>query len=172
VNTKISVYEQGLEEHSKRSIILNNLVMVLWIALGTISCWFLSPLVAWIYLGLGIVVVYIVLRRLVCTSCYYYDKWCGLGWGKLSALFFRQGDMSEFGSGIGLKLAPAVYGLLSLVPIILVIVAMVQRFSVPRLVVLVLLLMVSAYSGVISRKKGCINCKMRLMCPGCVAKSE
>jgi hypothetical protein len=31
-----------------------------------------------------------------CANCYYYDKVCGFGKGKFSALFFRQKDSSQF----------------------------------------------------------------------------
>jgi hypothetical protein len=172
MTNKENIYEGGLEEHPKRTIILGNLVMVSWLTLGTIACWFLSPLVAWIYLAVGIILVYFVLRRLVCVNCYYYDKWCGIGWGKLAALFFKPGDIDKFGTGVGVKLAPLAYGLLSLIPLVLVIIAMVQQFTVPRLVVLLLLLLASAYSGFMSRKKGCVTCKMRLICPGCTVKNE
>ena len=167
-----NIFEQGLEEYPKTGIILGNLAMVIWIALGTIASWFLAPLAAWIYLAVAIVMVYIVMRKLVCTNCYYYDKWCGTGWGKLAALLFQQGNIDDFGTSVGVKLAPLTYGLLSLIPLILIIISMVQAFTVPKLVVLLLLLAVSAYSGFFSRKKGCANCKMRLICPGCAVKNE
>ena len=81
-------YEAGLEEHPKSTIIFGNLVMLIWFALGAISCWFFIPLIAWIYLAFAIIMVGIVLRKIVCTNCYYYGKWCHIGWGKLSACFF------------------------------------------------------------------------------------
>ena len=87
---KVKIYEPGLEENPKGRIILGNLVMLFLIALGTIACWYFYPLLAWIYLAFALIMVYIVLRKLVCTNCYYYNKWCGLGWGKLSALLFKK----------------------------------------------------------------------------------
>ena len=166
MNSEIKLYEQGLEEYPKSSIILSNLMMTLWIVLGTIACWFLNPIFAWIYLAFAVIMVGIVLRKLVCTHCYYYDKWCCLGWGKLSALFFKQGDMNRFNTSIGLTLAGPTYGLLSLIPTILIIISMIQEFLLSKLIVLLLLLLVSFYSGTISRKSACANCKMRLICPG------
>jgi C4-dicarboxylate transporter len=166
---KVKIFEQGLEEHPKATIILGNLVMMIWIASGTIACWFLHPLIAWIYLAAAIIMVGVVLRKLVCTNCYYYDKRCGLGWGKLAALFFKEGDMEKFSTSIGVKLAPLTYGLLSLIPIVLVVISIVQEFTVPKIIVLAVLLLVSFYSGFLSRKKGCANCKMKLACPGSVS---
>jgi hypothetical protein len=166
---KIDIFKQGLEEHPKTTVILGNLVMALWIALGTIACWLLYPLIGWIYLAAALIMVGVVLRKLVCTNCYYYGKWCGLGWGKLAALFFKEGDMEKFSTSIGVKLAPITYGLLSLIPIVLVVISIVMEFTAFKVVVLALLLLVSFYSGFLSRKKGCANCKMKLACPGSVS---
>ena len=170
MGNKIIIYEQGLEEYPKSNIILGNFLMLLWIALGTISCWFLHPLVTWLYLASAIIMVFVVLRKLVCTDCYYYDKWCCMGWGKLSALFFKKGKVEKFSNTLGLKLAPLTYGLLSLIPIILIVISLFQEFSLFKIIVLILLLLISFYSGVIGRKKSCAKCKMRLTCPGSAVK--
>ena len=166
----IDLHEPGLEQYPKSGAIIGNLVMAGWIALGTIACWFLSPMVAWIYLAIGVSMVWVVLRRLVCVNCYYYGKWCATGWGKLAAVFFKQGSIDKFSTSIGVKIAPIVYGLLSVIPIIVLIVAMISLVSAPRIVVLVLLIGISAYSAVINRKKTCAKCKMRLICPGCAVR--
>ncbi len=160
------IYEQGLEEFPKSGIIFGNLLMLLWIALGTAACWFLYPLAGRIYLVVAVSLVFLVLRWLVCTNCYYYGKWCPIGWGKLAALLFKQGSIENFGKSPGVKLAPVVYGLLSLVPLIFIIVALVKEFTAPKIIVLVLLLAVSYYSAVGNRRKSCSNCKMRTICPG------
>jgi hypothetical protein len=168
--SEVKIYEQGCEQYGLSSIIIGNLAMLVWIGLGTACCWFFHPIAAWVYLPVAVLMVFVVLRRLVCVNCYYYGKLCPSGWGKLAALMFKQGSMDKFGTSIGVKLAPATYGLLSLIPLGFVIAAMVQDFEVAQPVVLVLLLAMSAYSGTISRKKSCVNCKMRLSCPGCAVK--
>jgi len=92
MKTEIKIYEQGLEEYPKTSAVIGNLFMILWIALGAVACWLFYPLIAWIYLAFAVIMVFVVLRKLVCPNCYYYDKWCNIGWGKLCALFFKKGD--------------------------------------------------------------------------------
>ena len=164
------IYEEGVEEYPKAVIIFGNLMMILWIALGTIACWFLHPVVAWIYLVVAIVMVFVILRKLVCTNCYYYDKWCSIGWGKLSALFFKKGDIEDFSSSTGLKIAPITYGLLTLIPLILIIISFFKGFLISKLIVLILLLVISFWSGTVSRKKTCALCKMRIICPGSAVK--
>jgi hypothetical protein len=164
------ICEQGLEEYPKSGIILGNVMMLLWIGLGTAACWFFNPLAAYIYFPVALITVFGVLRWLVCTNCYYYGRWCPTGWGKLAALLFAQGSIAKFGTSVGVRLAPVTYGLLSLIPLVLGIIALVTDFTVTELVIVVLLLAVSGYSAVGNRKKSCADCKMRLICPGSAAK--
>ncbi len=176
MKTDIKLYEQGLEEYTKSGIIFGNFIMILWIILGTIACYFFQPLIALIYFVFAVVMIFIVLRKLVCINCYYYGKMCSLGWGKLSALFFKKGDIEKFSTSTGIKLAPLTYGLLTLIPVVLIIISiireftMIQEFNISKIAVAVLLLLISFYSGAISRKKSCENCKMCLVCLGCAAK--
>lgn len=162
----LGLAEQGLEEYPKAGIILANLAMVLWLVLGTIASWFFSPVAAALYALVAVLMVFFALRKLVCTNCYYYGKWCGTGWGKLAALFFKKGNIDNFSRSIGIKLAPLTYGLLSLIPLVFGVIAIIREFTVPGVSVLVLLLLVSFYSGAVSRGKACVNCKMRTICPG------
>ena len=106
------------------------------------------------------------MRRLICTNCYYYGRWCYIGWGKLAALLYRQGSVDRFRSGIGIRVAAVTYGLLSLLPPVLVVVALAQTFSVVKLVVLALFLLVLLYILIPGRNKTCGNCETRLICPG------
>jgi hypothetical protein len=167
---KKEIYKEGSDEFPVAKVVQGNLLMIIWILLGGIGCWLFHPLAAWIYLAVALVMVYVVLRRLVCTNCDYYGKRCALGWGKLSALMFRQGSIELFAGSIGVKLAPVTYGLLSLVPLVFIIISLVQGFAAVKVVVLVLLLLISVYSGGISRKMGCAQCRMKLICPGAASK--
>ncbi|MEA3343326.1 MAG: hypothetical protein U9Q92_04110 [archaeon] len=170
MENEIKLYEKGLEEYPKSGIILGNIVMIFWIALGTTACSYLYPPIAWLYLAFAIAMVFIVLRKLVCTNCYYFDKWCCMGWGKISCLFFDEGNLGDFHKSIGMKLAPVTYGLLTIIPVVMIIISLILEFTMLKLAVLVLLLSVSVYSGAISRKKTCSKCKMKLVCPGSAAK--
>ena len=167
---KIKIYEQGLEEYPKSSSALGNFLMLLWIALGTVSFWFLHPLSAWIYLAFALIMVFVVLRKALCVNCYYYGKWCPIGWSRLAALFFKKGDIEKFNTSVGQKLAPLAYGILSAVPVVFIATSIFQEFSAVKIIVLVLLLSISFYSGTLGRKKSCARCKMRLICKGCAAK--
>ncbi len=165
MKTEIKIYDGGLDEYPKRIVVTSNFLMILWITLGIAACWFLFPLAGWVYFSLAIITVFIVLQKTVCSNCYYYNKWCNTGWGKLCALLFKKGDIEKFNTS-SLKIAPPIYSLLTLLPLILILDSIIQQFTMFKIAVLIPLLLISFYSGTISRKKACISCKMRLICPG------
>jgi hypothetical protein len=167
-----NLFEDGLEQHPLGRIIIGNLAMLIWFTLGTLACWYFYPIFGFVYLVVALILVYVVLRKLVCVNCYYFDKWCGIGWGKLSALMFKKGNFEKFPTSIGLKLAPATYGLLMIVPLILLIVSIIQGFSWYKIIVLVLLLIISLYNGRLGRKVLCSQCKMNVICPGSAVKKK
>jgi hypothetical protein len=167
---KLELYEQGLEEYPLGQAIFANIVMILWTVLGAVACWFFYPLLGLIYLVLALVMVYVVLRKLVCPNCYYHGKCCHIGWGKLSSFLFKKGNIENFSTNFSLKIAPLSYWLLTLIPLILIVISVFQEFLVSKVVILVILLAILFYSGTISRKKACVPCKMRLICPGAAVK--
>ncbi len=167
---KIKIYEKGLEEHPTGQIIVGNLAMLLIVALGTIACFYIYVPLALIYPIFSLLMIYVVLRKIVCTNCYYYNKKCPIGWGKLAALLFKQGKIENFNKSIGLKIAPLFYSLMMIVPIILIIISIYWLFSWIKIIILILLFLLMIYSGSISRKMSCSNCKMRLICPGSAVK--
>ncbi|MHB8894369.1 MAG: hypothetical protein ACYC99_04210 [Candidatus Geothermincolia bacterium] len=165
----MKICEEGVEEYSVAAVIDTNLAMVLWIALGTDACYFFSHIVAWVYLGIAVLLVFVVLRKLVCTNCYYYGKRCATGWGKLASMMFKRGDIERFNDSIGVTLAPVIYGLLTVVPLVLGTIATVMHFSWLKVLVLAGLALVGFYSGSVGRKKSCKACKMREYCKGSAA---
>jgi hypothetical protein len=166
----LPLYEKGLENYRKSTILFGNLMMLIWIILGTLAVWFFNPLLAWPFLAFALIMIYVVLRKLVCTNCYYYDKWCAHGWGKLSATMFKKGKIENFNDSMGIKIAPLTYGLLTIIPLIVIIVSIVLAFDYTKIGVLVLLLAVSVYSGGVGRKTACSECKMRSFCKGCAVQ--
>jgi hypothetical protein len=137
------------KEYSKSLLIFGNLAIALWIVLGAVSCWLFNSLAGWLFLVLALVLIFAILRRLGCNSC-YYCKTCTMGFGKLSDLFFGSGTMAGVNSSVRLKLV-FVYILLGIVPIAFLAVSIVQEFAASKIVVLLFLLFLLLYSG--TRKK-------------------
>jgi hypothetical protein len=64
-------------------------------ALGAVILSQLAMLFVVLYLMFCLWLELRILRE-SCVNCYYYDKTCGLGRGKLCALFFKKGNPEEF----------------------------------------------------------------------------
>jgi len=135
--------------YSKRLLTAGNLAIALWIVISAIACWFFNPILGWVFLIAAFGLIFVILRRLGCSSC-YYCKSCTMGFGKLADLFFGQGYMAGINSSLTLKII-FVYGLLGIVPIAFLAVSILQGFAVTKIAVLALLLLLLFYSG--SRRK-------------------
>jgi len=102
-----------------------------------------------------------------CVSCYYWGKTCGFGKGRLSALFFKKGDISRFCAKemTWKDMIPDI--LVSLVPFVAGIVLLIIRFNFLLLIALVLLFaLTSAGNGFVRGSLTCKFCKQRnLGCP-------
>ena len=133
------------KEYSKTLLTLGNLAIALWIVMSAIACWFFNPLLGWFFLVSAFIMVFVILRRLGCISC-YYCKSCTMGFGKLADLLFGSGHMAGVNSSIRLKIV-FVYGLLGLVPLIFLAVSIMQEFAIVKIGVLAFLLFLLLYSG-------------------------
>ena len=135
--------------YSKALLVFGNIAIALWIVLAAVSCWFFNPIAGWLFLIVAFLLIFGVLRRLGCNSC-YYCKTCTMGFGKLADLFFGEGYMIGVNSSGTLQIV-FVYGLLGAVPILFLAVSLIQEFTVFKIAFLLLLLLFLVYSG--SRKK-------------------
>ena len=99
-------------------------------------------------LGVWAVVGYLVLLALtgysmlalICARCYYYDRRCATGVGKVVALFFKKGQEEEFGQTASQKAVMLLLAIVLLLPLVGSIVSLVVGYSMLRLVLLVALL--------------------------------
>ena len=137
------------KDYSKASLTAGNLAIVLWIMLSAVACWFFNQVIGWFFLVSAFALIFVVLRRLGCSSC-YYCKSCTMGFGKLADLFFGSGYMAGVNSSLTLKIV-FVYILLGLIPIAFLTVSIIQEFAATKIAVLAGLLLLLFYSG--SRRK-------------------
>jgi hypothetical protein len=107
------------------------------------------------------------LLRCHCVNCYYYDKVCAFGKGKLSALLFKKGDPQKFAEKQirWLDLAPDL--LVLIFPLIGGIVLLITAFNRVILALLIVLLMLSfAGNAFVRGSYACKFCKQKeLGCP-------
>jgi uncharacterized membrane protein len=126
-------------------LILGNLALLAWIFLAFFSVLFYNPLYGWLYLLALAFIVYGVLRRLGCRSC-YVCKSCTSGFGRLAGAFFGRGSTKKQSIGNRVGVIGFVYFLLLPLPAAFLILALSAAFSYLEVFVLVCLLAVAAYS--------------------------
>jgi len=169
---KQKLYEKGLENYPKAAVILANVLLLLWFGFAAYGMSALRlvglPVVSIVYLLFAFVMLGLILRKRLCTHCYYYDKLCGTGWGKLSSCLFREKSGNY---ELGIKLAGLTWGLLTIVPIIAIPVTMFLRreFLISGGISLAGFLAIMA-ANQLWRKRECTRCKMRYICKASAAK--
>jgi len=169
---KQKLYKRGLENYPKATVALTNVLLLLWFgfaAYGVSALRFAGlPIISIIYLLFAFLMLGLILRKHLCTHCYYYNKLCGTGWGKLSSRLFKEKSGNY---EAGMKLAGSTWGLLTIIPIVAIPVAMFlhREFLVSGGISLAGFLAIMAVNQ-FGRKKGCAQCKMRYICKASAAK--
>ncbi|MHA1764719.1 MAG: hypothetical protein ACTSVK_00485, partial [Promethearchaeota archaeon] len=126
------------------------------------------PIISLLYAIFLVVMLLFVLRKHLCTNCYYYRKRCSTGWGKLSSLMFKEKSGNY---ELGIKLAGITWGLATLIPIIGSIISLILNFTTYRLDLLILFILLTPINFIF-HKNSCKKCKMRNICPASMAREK
>ncbi len=126
-------------------LILGNLELLGWVFLAFLGIFFYNQIYGWLYLLLEAASIYLILRRLGCSSC-YKCKTCTSGFGRLAGAFFGKGFTKKESVGNRLGIVAFVYVLLLPIPTAVLIVSLLGVFSVLKLLVLICLLTIATYS--------------------------
>lgn len=132
-------------------LVYGNLALLAWIFLAFAALWFYSPLYSWLFLLFTAASIYLILRRLGCSSC-YYCKSCTSGFGRLSGAFFGTGYTKKGSVGNRHGFVAFIYFLLAPLPMAVLISSILQEFSVLKLAFLAGLIAITVYSGLTWRK--------------------
>jgi len=168
------LYGGGVEDCKKSYAICENVLIFGMIILGFLGMYPLKigviPFVSIFYVLFFLVMMIFVLRKYLCTTCYYYDKWCHCGWGKLSSAMFKKGSGNQ---ELGGKLALFSWAVLMGLPIIGMIgVILLNKASLMNeLIFFVPFIVLVAINGLL-HKIDCEKCKMRFVCTGSAAKKK
>ncbi len=129
--------------------------------------WSGFPVLAVLWLAL-LLVFQILLKKHICTGCYYYGKGCHLGWGKLAAALFKP-DSGNF--ELGFKLT---YFYMVTPPVILVTAGIYALMAHPGRTYVILLFLFVVVNGISFpvRKAGCSACVLREVCLGSAVKKK
>lgn len=162
----------GTESFPMSRIIGENLFYITTWALAGYLLWplwtpFGLPLLTIIWAFL-VLVFQILLKKHYCSGCYYYDKLCHLGWGKISSAMFKN-DSGNPKTGTKLSLFYIIPP-----PVILMTSLIYAIASKPNRIywfVLGLFLIINTASFPV-RKNSCSLCAMRDACPGSAVKRK
>ena len=163
---------EGTESFSLSRIIGENLIyLAMWVLAGYLlwPVWKVTglPLLTIIW-ALLVILIQILLKKHNCSGCYYYDKLCHLGWGKISSAVFEQ-DSGDYNTGIRLSLfyivTPPLIFLTSLI------FAIIKSPAVTYSIFLALYVILNI-TALLIRKIGCSVCAMRKVCPGSASKND
>jgi len=149
----------------------NLLYLTMWVLAGSLLWPLWTPFglpvltIAWAIL---VVVVQVLLKKHNCSGCYYYDKWCHMGWGKISATMFAQ-DSGNPKTGVRLAFFYIIPPPLIFVSSIAF--AIIKGGPAAYWIALFLYVILNVATFPI-RKKGCSLCAMREICPGSAARSQ
>jgi hypothetical protein len=132
-------------EFTRQFNILGNLGLLAWVFLAFFDVLFYNIIYGWLYLIVEAAVIYGILRRLGCRNC-SKCKVCTIGFGRLAGAFFGRGFIKKESVGNRIGVIAFVYFLLLPLPVALLVLSMPQAFSVLKVLVLVCLLAISAYS--------------------------
>jgi hypothetical protein len=140
-------------EASKSTLLSGNLLVIIWVVLGTVGCYLINPIVGWVFLAFSALSIYIIIRRLLCNSC-YYCKSCTKGMAKLSIMSLGANRIPGLSKGSVLGMAIYVYIILLVIPSCLLVSSLMQQFSILQALSLAGILVILAYSIVARVKKG------------------
>lgn len=154
-----------VENYPVKFIVLSVSLTLITYFLGTLLIFLLNIYVALIFiLVLASNVIFTLKFR--CSFCYYYDKWCYTGFGKLASLIFTRGPSEEFNNPKNLPPVLFTNLLVLLVPIFSALLSLFLTFDLVVLGLLVLYLFVSTVPNFIIKPMMCKICKQHtLNCP-------
>ncbi len=168
------LYEEGIEGSEAAYVLFENLVILAMMTLGFLGMYPVRiknvPVVSIVYVLFSLLMLGFVLRKHLCSGCYYYGKRCHCGWGKLASAVCREDSGNN---ELGGKLALLTWGVVMGLPVIVMILIVILDkatlmgelyFFVP----FVVLVIINSILHVVDCKK----CKMRYVCPGSAAKDK
>lgn len=130
---------------TRQPLILGNLTLLGWLTLAFLSIFLLNQIISYLYLLLSAFIIYAILRRLGCSSC-YMCKTCTSGFGRLAGVFFGKGFIKKESVGNRKGIIAFIYFLLFPLPTAVLASVLWSNFSYIGLTVLACLLAVAIYS--------------------------
>jgi len=133
-------------EFKRPLLVVGNLAVLAWVFLASLSVILTNQLYGWLYLLFTAAIVWLILRRAGCSSC-YHCKTCSSGFGRLAGYFFGNRSTKDFGNKTALGFVGITYFLLVPIPLLYLAESLIQGFQPLTIVLLVCLLLLTVYSA-------------------------
>ncbi|MCJ7508602.1 MAG: hypothetical protein MUO85_07725 [candidate division Zixibacteria bacterium] len=143
-------------------IILRWIILSIIFALGIYIIYQLNQMLAWLYILYSIFGLTLILPLSRCVYCYYHNRWCNTGWGKIAAYLFNKGDEGKYVSKYpyAILLYP-----LWLFPLLLGMILLVRYRNLISLVLLLAYILLLVIEKLILRFAACVKCHEKAFCP-------
>lgn len=166
------INENGKDEFKKIYVLIENILLIIQFVIGFIgmSGFKISniPYISIIYILFAIIMLGFVLRKHLCTHCFYYGKWCHCGWGKLSSVMYKK---SSGNIKVAIKTITPTWIILMVFPILIMILEMIfGMISFANISTVLISYVIFVIVNGIIHVSDCKICKMRYTCPGSTAK--
>ncbi len=132
-------------DFNRSLLVLGNLALLAWVLAAALSIIIANQLYGVLFLVFSAAVVWLILRRAGCSSC-YYCKSCTSGFGRLAGYFFGNRAMKDMGNKTALGFVGVVYFLLVPLPLAYLVSSLVRGFQPISASLLVCLLLLTCYS--------------------------
>jgi hypothetical protein len=116
-----------------------------WVLLASLAFMVVNQFYGWLFLLFALAMIFLILRRLGCSSC-YNCKSCTSGFGRLAGWFFGDRSTKDINNKTALVFVAIIYFLLIAFPVSILAVSVFQEFTAPKILVLSGLLLLTAYS--------------------------
>ncbi len=136
---------------TKSLLLSGTSLLSIWVVLGTLSIYLINPLFGWLFLGFSAFAVLIIIRRLLCNSC-YYCKSCTKGFAKLSKLTLGSKHIPGISKGSTIGMATTMYAILTVIPSAVLINSMLSAYNPVSILLLAAILLVTVYTLVVRAK--------------------
>lgn len=167
-----NLYQNGIEKAGTLRIILENLVVLGLITSGTVVVSPIRfqgfPVIAMGYVLFAVLMLGFVLRKHLCTTCWYHGKKCHCGWGIPAAKLFKQNPDNSH-KFVAIEAAATWITIMALPLVVFLGNALLNDNGLFYWVGFGIFL-VFVIGNNLLHKKSCVTCKMRNICVGSAAK--
>ena len=137
----------GTIKFPKNFTIIGNIALAAWIIIDAIAILLYNLASGVIFLLAALIAVYGVLKFLGCLRPCYNCKKCTFGMGRLAALYFGKRRLKDYKHTCHLPTALFFYASIGLFPTAIAIIFAVQMFTILKLIIAIILVVLTTYSA-------------------------